>query len=1006
MNELSHSQATFSNYPEVLLAKLAQDLFSINQTPMTKRWILVPSSDTDHWLRRELVKASSNHIFMGTHIFASFDAFVKYLFTGTRLVDLSTPDHITLPLTIYNLLKESPFDSSSEVSYSHLQKLSSIFKKFYTFSQEPSTNNPYYKNLFAQLKDSYTPLETIFSSILDHSPEYPCSLHIFGYPQLPQHVASFFVALGKYFPVHFYCFSPSAAYFGDLLSDKAMAALSSRIPEPHQETWEKYVLTDRLALLANLAHKSQSLQNFFLDYSVPYEELFQPYEKLSSLHIVKDSFFHLQPIDQKLFSNSPQTIFVRQAPSASREVHQLFSLVSQLLHSGVPAQEIFILSSNLSKYETLLRGIFEPHLPLYLTKTEKTQTRTLKNKLLLVVTFLFSKGSLNDLLRILSHPDLLSPLETTKMGFLTHKLTHYWKSLSQKDSPLTQLIHRILDEYPFIDDTGSVNEAETWEVVVPLLHTLQQVTASYIESKDKTYEEHSRLIFSALENIFFLSTEEHALLVSLSKTLQPFVRSSCSLTIFIEFCLDFLSHIPGHSQLYNQPGPFIGSLNSLSLIPKGYTFILGANKKDHSLDTSFLIDPSLIQEDFLFSSTEDEDNLHFLQTIVSTKHQLHISYLSSSKNPALPSSALKHLLDAVPIQEEHLSGKLYAKKNFSSEPLHQSYQVYYRMAQVSPLQNKAPSLFKSDTTKTLPSHLSLQHLIKAFKDPLNFFLSTQHGFSFHPKALFSKSEKVFPSPHDAKAFWNHLLSSKTPLPTTNYLSAFTESLYTDVQDSVSKRLETLQKDPATTPFSVVFSDQLFHDPLHPNDQQVPPLLLSLPLKNIHLQGTIHGVCSKGVYLFSMHPGEAFKKTQKTLGFPKDAFELESYLESYLSLALLQASHLLPKEATILRVTPHDIEPILPPFSSPESYLIHAIHLYELLQNQAIPLPSAQAWEYIKKTDSASQCIKKLLDSEEDPLTSSFWWFHNRDTEEICSRLSNDVLSQLLSLFINQDSQQN
>ncbi|ROT60228.1 exodeoxyribonuclease V, gamma subunit [Chlamydia trachomatis] len=127
MNELSHSQATFSNYPEVLLAKLAQDLFSINQTPMTKRWILVPSSDTDHWLRRELVKASSNHIFMGTHIFASFDAFVKYLFTGTRLVDLSTPDHITLPLTIYNLLKES--------STLLLRFLILIYKNFLLFSK-------------------------------------------------------------------------------------------------------------------------------------------------------------------------------------------------------------------------------------------------------------------------------------------------------------------------------------------------------------------------------------------------------------------------------------------------------------------------------------------------------------------------------------------------------------------------------------------------------------------------------------------------------------------------------------------------------------------------------------------------------------------------------------------------------------------------------------------------------------------------------------------------------
>lgn len=1004
MNELSHSQATFSNYPEVLLAKLAQDLFSINQTPMTKRWILVPSSDTDHWLRRELVKASSNHIFMGTHIFASFDAFVKYLFTGTRLADLSTPDHITLPLHIYNLLRETSFNSSSEVSYVHLQKLSSLFKKFYSFSQEPTTNNPYYKQIFAQLKTAYTPLETIFSSILAHPPKYPCSLHIFGYPQLPQHVASFFVALGKHFPVHFYCFSPSAAYFGDLLSDKAMARLSSKIPEPYQETWEKYILTDRLALLANLAHRSQSLQNFFLDYSVPYEELFQPYEKTSSLHIVKDSFFHLQPIDKELFAKSPQTIFVRQAPSALREVHQIFSIISQLLHSGVPTEEIFIVSSNLAKYEPLLKGVFEPHLPLYLTKTEKSQTRELKNKLLLVVAFLFSKDSLHDLLRLLSHPDLVVPLETTKLRFLSYKLSSYWKSLSKKAPPLTQLIHRILDEYPFIDDSGEVNEVETWETVIPLLDALQQIVAHYADSKEKTYELHSQQIFLALEKIFLLSAEEHALLVSLSRTLQPFAQASCPLTIFIEFCLDFLSHIPGHSQLYNQPGPFVGSLNSLSLIPKGYTFILGANKKDLSLDTSFLIDPSLMQEDFFFSSTEDEDNLHFLQTLVSTKHQLHISYLSSSKNPALPCSALKHLLDAVPIQEENLSGKLYAKENFSITPLHQSYQVFYRMAQATPAQNKAPSLFTQATTKPTPTHLSLKHLIKAFKDPLNFFLHAQHNLSFHPRTIFSKAEKVFPSAYDAKAFWDYQLSSRSPSPTTNYLSTFTESLYTQTQEAINKRVASLRQDLSLAPFSVVFSDQLFHDLNSPHDKRLPPLVLSLPEHNVSLQGEIRGACSQGVYLFSMLPDEAFRKARTSPAIPKNSFELETYLEAYLSLAILQAAHLLPKEATILRVSFHDIEPISPPFSSPEEYLIRAINLYNHLQNNAIPLPSAQAWEYMKKIDSASDSIKKLLDGEEDPLTSSFWLFHNRDTEEICSGLSKDMLSQLLSLFINQDTQ--
>ncbi|MBQ8498865.1 exodeoxyribonuclease V subunit gamma [Chlamydia sp.] len=1004
MNELSHSQATFSNHPEVLLAKLAQDLFSINQTPMTKRWILVPSSDTDHWLRRELVKASSNHIFMGTHIFASFDAFVKYLFSGTPFADRSTPDHITLPLTIYHLLQESFFTSSSEVSYAHLQKLSSIFKKFYTFSQEPSTNNAYYQHLFSQLKSTYTPLETIFSSILTYPPKYPCSLHIFGYPQLPQHVASFFIALGKHFPVHFYCFSPSAAYFGDLLSDKAMALLSPKIPEPHQETWEKYVLNDRLALLANLAHRSQSLQNFFLDYSVPYEELFQPCGKNSSLEIVKDSFFHLQPIDQKLFAQSPQTIFVRQASSAFREVHELFSIISQLLHSGVPAHEIFIVSSNISKYETLLKGIFEPHLPLYQTKTEKTQTCDLRSKLFLIFSFLFSKGSLNDLLRILTHPHLLIPLETTKIGFITQKLSDYWKSLSQKAPLLTQLMHHILDEYPFIDDTGSVNETETWEIIIPLLDTLQELTANYTDSGDKTYEKHLEVIFSSLKKIFFLSTEELSLLVSLSKTLQAFTNSICSLTIFSEFCLDFLSHIPGHSQLYNQPGPFVGSLNSLSLIPKGYTFILGANKRDLSLDTSFLIDPSLMQEDLLFSSTEDEDHLHFLQTIVSTKHQLHISYLSSSKNPALPNSALKHLLDAVPIREEILSGKLYAKDNFSSQPLHQSYHTYYRMAQVSSLQNKAPSLFTTSETQPIPTYISLKHLIKAFKDPLNVFLNTQHGFSFHPKSVFSKSEKVFPSPYDAKAFWDHHLSSRSPLPTTNYLSAFTESLYTQVQDSINQRLETLQEDPLTAPFSVIFSHQLFHDLKSPHDKHVPPISLALNQKTVYLQGDVRGVCSQGVYLFSMLPGETFKKNNKKQGFPRDLFELESYLESYLSLAMLQFTQLLPKEATVLRVTPYAIEPIQPPFCSPEAYLLRVLSLYEYIQNHAVPLLSAQAWEYLKKTDTAPSLIKKLLDNEEDPLANSFWLFHNRDTEEICSALSTEILTQLLALFVNPDIQ--
>ncbi|AFS22036.1 exodeoxyribonuclease V gamma chain domain protein [Chlamydia psittaci MN] len=223
MNATKHSQAIFSNSPIHLLAKLAEDLFSTYQQPFTKRWILVANTEIGHWLRRELTNATSNHVFMGSTIFSSSDSLVKHLFTEVCHEKPLIPDYITLPLFIYDLLKTSEATPDilqntsflSEPSYSSTKHLASIFKKFYTFSQAPSENSRYHKDLFSQLEKHFTPMGKVFASILSSikAKKQNRSLHIFGYSHLPKHFATFFYGVELFFPCIFLLFFTKSRIF-------------------------------------------------------------------------------------------------------------------------------------------------------------------------------------------------------------------------------------------------------------------------------------------------------------------------------------------------------------------------------------------------------------------------------------------------------------------------------------------------------------------------------------------------------------------------------------------------------------------------------------------------------------------------------------------------------------------------------------------------------------------------------------------------------------------------
>ncbi|WP_348663488.1 exodeoxyribonuclease V subunit gamma [Chlamydia vaughanii] len=1015
MNATKHSQAIFSNSPTHLIAKLAEDLFSTYQQPFTKRWILVANTEIGHWLRRELTNATSNHTFMGSAIFSSSDSLVKHLFAEVCHEKLLIPDYITLPLFIHEVLNNIhthsyPYENQdffSETSYNSTKKLGSIFKKFYTFSQTPSEKSHYHKDVFAKLNEHFISMDEVFASILSSLKSTPQnrSLHIFGYSHLPKHFATFFTELSHFFPVYFYCFSPSKEYFGDLLSDKVIDFLWRQLAnQPYRDAWEHYVLADRQALLANLSHKSQASQNFFLDKEIDYHEVFIPPDETTSLGKLQSNVFHLKP---NIPSSIPkdQTITISKSLNPSREVHEIFLKISSLIHRGVHPEEIFILSSQLETYEVYLRAIFDPHLPLYFTNTESTQAKELKEKFLLLSSILQTQGNLYRLLQLVTHPQLQNPIEINKTPFLLKKLAHEWERIYKgKGQPIQNICDSILNEYPFVEEYGKVNQIELWERILPLLYDIQKFINLYSETTLQTYEQHFTNIITFLESTFNLSSEELSFITSLRNSLFPtFSSFKCSLTFFSDFCLDFFSHFCSHSPIYDKPGPYVGSLGDLSFMPKGYTFILGANKCAQSIDLLDLVDKTVSQEELAFSSSEDEENFHFLQTLISTHYELHISYQSSAHCPALPSAYINYIQEALDLPINNLPTKAYVPSLFSNPThVHASQAYYYKLAKsFCSTKEPLPSLFQPlDTVQGLPERLSVSQIIKAIFSPLDFFLKSNYHVSLHPPRTLETREKLFPTKNQIVLFWEKHLSHSSEEVAKNYLSDFSKNIFSSYEELITQWLSRVRQDPHTAPYTAIFSSSLFHDNLLEEDKVFSPIPVSFNDKTVYLDAKFCGVFSRGIYLCSIDPTSSTRKTvKKTKSFPENIFEMQNYLKAQIALAMLQQEKVLGNNAIIKNVTSLDsLEDISPSFSDSQTYLNQVLRVYQMMRSTPIPLISSDCWKFLDNPEKFHETVQATIETDaSNPSLSLFWKFHNRDFQDQL-KVSEEQRLLILSLF--------
>lgn len=940
---------------------------------------------------------------MGSRIFSSSDALIKHIAQEVCGLNPEMPDYITLPLFIHEILKSSLALSRVQKQFSHSpayvtsKRLASIFKNFYAFSQLPEQDKySYQKQLFIQLNSYFQPLDSLFQAILSkiQTKQYDRTLHVFGCSHLPYHIATFFESLSRFFPVYFYALAPTKEFFGDLQSDKLIHLHYRNNSLNPIDTYNQYANPDRPTLLANLSYKMQMFQNFCIDHNVESLDFFTPKQSsqtVPSLQYIQGTFASLHPICPQEIKKRKQTLHVQRVYHESREVQEVFTKVMRLINNNIDPRGIFIVSPQIDAYLPYLKATFSSYLPLYFINQETSQTKTFKEKILLLSSLMQTRGNIYPLLQILIHEDCIVPISSEHRASIQTTLFDTWETIPHKDPhPLNTLILKLIEQHPFTEMNDYISLFDIWESLLPLLDTIQKLLENIDPAREISYSEHLQIFDTTANALFKLSAADNEQLALFNHHIssQQIRSFTCSLSFFTDFFLDFLSNFRNTSPLH-QPGPFVSSLNDVSFLPKQYTFILGANgSRNTDFDVSELL---ALKERNTVSSPEDEENFHFLQTLITTRSELHISYVSSKHEPSAPKYFVQALLDVTHLQEEPLTTPMYYASSFKRTiSLHASQKHFFSIAKnlTEPSPTPLPCFIQQKEEAPLPraQHHTIQSISSLLLNPFKAFLNAQYETKIYtPKSLQTSQDQIFPHEKYIFSLWNALVLDQTP-SLYKYSSDFSQKTCEAYEHLLRTFIDQKNENPNTALSTIILTPYLFHSPHTQAVTYHSPLRLHVGNQDIHIQGEIGAVHKNGIYVCNMNPSHALSLSPTSAAsFTKQ----KALLEGLLALATLQMAEILPPHATldILTLKKDSIivtrEPVL--FTDPKEFLHRALEMCQRFQTTPYPITS------LYKDISLDKKRSDLEKHQKDPSSQDCFFFYQRDLCEFSMPSEEDFL---------------
>jgi exodeoxyribonuclease V gamma subunit len=585
---------------------------------------------------------------------------------------------------------------------------------------------------------------------------FPERIHLFGLSSMPPLYLELLSALGHSCDLHLFLLSPSQHYFGDQVPPKRVARTTrgrkSKISSQQlQLSFEDPSFEQRshplLSSLGRHAREFQALLEERLQYREGADDLYEDPGERNLLHAIQSDLlqlslrggdggeprYHLRPDDA--------SISIHACHGPMRELEVLHDQLSQLITQGVAApHEIIVMAPNISQYAKVIDAVFSqpplqrPQIPFRIADRGVAETQPLFLCLSALLDLLQGRFGANQVLDLLGY-DLIRD----RFGIAVDQVDDLrdWIKASEirwgvdashrarEDQPacadntwqlgLSRLVlgystrHAPDQLYAGISPASMEMESGQGELLgsfLELCHSLFELQRSF--SRDATAAEWSERMLRLVESIFGEhadAAERRQLLVSL-KTLAE----QAALAGYDEaFDLTALRNLLSGSLAMRMPAQgFLSSgvtfcqLLPMRSIPFKVLCLVGLNDGVFpQSDIPLTFDVISHKRQLGDRSRRDDDRQLFLESILSARERLLITYVGQSQRtnkPLPPSVLVQELIDYV-----SQTCKLPGEPEGLTE-LQRVDAMHARLCLRHPLSSASPRYFGADTDPRLFSY--------------------------------------------------------------------------------------------------------------------------------------------------------------------------------------------------------------------------------------------------------------------------------------------------------------
>ncbi len=608
----------------------------------------------------------------------------------------------------------------------------------------------------------------------------PSNIYAFGISFLPRFHLDIINAVSKYIDVHMFLLNPCMEFWGDILPERHILRKGSSLKEElHMEIGNP--------LLSSLGKLGRDFFDIINEYDALVHENFKEIEENSLLSYIQADILRLRnpyQMEKRKIREDDLSIQIHSCHSPLREVEVLYDNILAMLDEdpSLKPRDILVMTPNIEKYAPFIQAVFgspepdSPKIPFSIAdRSPKWENEVIRTffKILRLKDSRFEASLIMDIIdsdpiskRFDFRKEDIRILRkwVREVGIrwgMDKEDRRKWLKIVSDTGTWRSGLNSLLLGYALVDEEKGVFEdifpydesegnSDLLGRFIDLINKLFFYAKEF--SRKKRIRQWQELFFSLLDELFFVDEESQRYMQLLKEIIAEMTESSENASFFDLVDID----VPvwniekalgrrGYGSRFLTGGITFCEMLPMRSIPFKVICLIGMNYDDfprYFKTWEFdLIQKNPRKGD---RSKRDDDRYLFLETIISARKRLYISYVGRSikdNTPIPPSVVVSELMDYIE-QGFYIEGKDILSHISFEHALHPFSPIYFKEERFFSYSNlnllaaknalserRQRESFLKDLSENRIEEIELDDFFSFFSNPVKFLLKKRLNIS-------------------------------------------------------------------------------------------------------------------------------------------------------------------------------------------------------------------------------------------------------------------------------------